>query len=124
MNRRDPRCPKCNRTYPWGTTVCSACHVALNLSGTRGRSSPEVAIFETGDRTSADIVASLLRAHGIPSILRGTGDVVHLGFGGTGCWRVVVQASDEAQAQAIMDAEIGQGEAERCDKEDSRREGS
>ena len=124
MFRRDPPCPKCNRTYPCGTTVCPACHVALDLSGTTRRSSPEVAIFETGDRTSADIVVSLLRAHEIPCMLRGNGDGVHLGFGGTGSWRVVVQAADEAQAQAILDAEIGQGEAEGRDEEESRCQGS
>jgi hypothetical protein len=108
----DPRCPRCARVYPWGTTVCPACHVGLDLCGTGARPSPEVAVFETGDRTSADIVVSLLCAHGVLCVLRGAGDAVHLGFGRLGYWRVLVQAKDEASAQEILDAEIGEGEAE------------
>ena len=57
-------------------------------------------------------------------MLLGTGDGVHLGLGRTGYWQVAVQAPDEAQAQAILDAEIGQGEAEGRDEEESRRKGS
>jgi hypothetical protein len=111
MSRSEPRCPRCVRTYPWGTTVCPACHVGLDLSGVGGRPSPEVVVFETGDRTSADIVVSLLRAHGVACDQRGIGESVHLGLGRTGSWRVLVLAADEALAQSILDAEIGDGEA-------------
>jgi hypothetical protein len=64
-------------------------------------------VFQTGDRPSADIVAGLLAAHGIPSIIRGPSDLVHVVLGRAGTWWVLVPAVEEAQAQEILDAEIG-----------------
>jgi hypothetical protein len=69
--------------------------------------SPDTAVFQTGDRPSADIVAGLLAAHGIPSIIRGPSDLVHVVLGRVGTWWVLVPAAEEAQAQEILDAEIG-----------------
>lgn len=107
MARRGGRCPSCRREYAWGTTVCPACHVALNLLGDRRPAAPDVIVFETGDRPSADIVAGLLAAHGVSCAIRGTADGAHVGLGWSGFWRVLVRAADEARAQAILDAEIG-----------------
>ena len=108
--KRDARCPRCTATYPWGTTVCPACHVALEMAGSETESRPTVRIFETWDRPSADIVAGLLEANGVTCLVRGTADATHFGIGPPGFWRVYVQASDEARAQEILDAEIGREE--------------
>jgi hypothetical protein len=72
---------------------------------------PVVLIFETWDRPSADIVVGLLETSGVTCLVRGTADSTHFGIGPPGFWRVYVRASDEAQAQAILDAEIGQEDA-------------
>jgi len=105
------RCPSCQRRYPWGTTVCPTCHVALELAGEPTRTAPDAVVFETGDRASADIVAGLLTTHGLACVVRGTADGVHAGLSWSGYWHVLVRAADEPRAQAILDAEIG-GEAE------------
>jgi hypothetical protein len=107
MSRRGGRCPQCGREYAWGTTVCSACHVGLDLSSTFDAVGPDVVVFETGDRPSADIVAGLLTVHGLPCVIRGTDDTLHVGLGRAGYWRVWVRATDEPYAQEILDAEIG-----------------
>jgi len=111
MLRRRDLCPSCRRRYPWGTTVCPICHVALELAGDRARTAPDVVVFETGDRASADIVVGLLTTHGLACVVRGTADSVHAGLSWSGYWHVLVRAADEPRAQAILDAEIG-GEAE------------
>ena len=111
MFRQRGRCPSCLRQYPWGTTVCPACHVALDLVRDPAPAAPEAIVFETGDRASADIVAGLLAAHGLICAMRGTDDGVHVGLSWSGYWHVLVRAADESKAQAILDAEIG-GEAE------------
>jgi len=107
MSRQGGRCSSCRRQYPGGTTVCPACHVALDLFGGPPPAASEVVVFETGDRLSADIVAGLLAAHGLACAIRGTNDGVHVGLWWSGYWHVLVRAVDEAQAQAILDAEIG-----------------
>lgn len=107
MPPRNGRCPRCRREYPWGTTACPACHVGLELFAPVSPASPDTAVFQTGDRPSADIVAGLLAAHGIPSIIRGPSDLVHIVLGRAGTWWVLVPAAEEAQAQEILDAEIG-----------------
>ena len=111
MLRRRDLCPSCRRRYPWGTTVCPICHVALELAGDRARTAPDVVVFETGDRASADIVVGLLTTHGLACVVRGTADGVHAGLSWSEYWHVLVRAADEPRAQAILDAEIG-GEAE------------
>ena len=73
---------------------------------------PEVPVFETGDGASAEIVVSLLSAYKVPCTLQKSGAAAHFGLGRAGWWRVLVQAADEARAQAILDAEIGHGEGE------------
>lgn len=110
MPRPDPRCPRCTATYPWGTTVCPTCHVALDLYDAGGREQSATLIFETWDRPSADIVVGLLEAHDVRCLVRGTGESVHFGIGPQSFWRVFVRASDEARAQEILDAEIGREE--------------
>ena len=112
MPRPDPRCPRCARHYSWGTTVCPVCHVGLDFTGTGLSPAPVVSVFETGDGTSAEIVVSLLSAHEVPCTLQKGGAAAHFGLGLAGWWRVLVQAVDEARAQAILDAEIGHGEGE------------
>lgn len=112
MARRDARCPQCNGTYPWGTTVCPTCHVGLELPGGETREKPAALIFETWDRPSVDVVVSLLEAHGLPCLVRGTDDTMHFGIGPANFWRVFVRASDEQVAQEILDAEIGREDAE------------
>lgn len=107
MFRRRGRCPACRRHYPWGTTVCPVCHVALDLAGDPAPTAPETIVFETGDRVSADIVAGLLAAHGLVCAIRGTDDSLHVGLSWSGYWHVLVRADDESRAQAILDAEIG-----------------
>jgi len=107
MRARESRCPRCGRKYPWGTTVCPACHIGLDLTKDSPPAVPDVVVFETGDRSSADIVAGLLAAHSLPSAIRGTDDRLRVGLWWAGYWRVLVQASDEVRAQEILDAEIG-----------------
>jgi hypothetical protein len=68
---------------------------------------PDTAVFQTGDRPSADIVAGLLAAQGIPCTVRGTDDTVHVLLGRAGTWWVLVPTADAARAQEILDAEIG-----------------
>ena len=116
MERRRARCPRCRREYPWGHTVCPACHVGLELfdeaSPKAPPTAPTVPVFETGDRSSADIVAGLLAANGLMSVIRGTDDAVHLGIGRAGYWHVLVLAEDATEAQEILDAEIGREDAD------------
>ena len=69
-------------------------------------------IFESWDRQSVDVVVCLLQAHGVPCLVRGTGDTTHFGIGPANFWRVLVRASDEPVAQEILDAEIGREETE------------
>ena len=107
MARHNPRCPRCEQTYPWGTTVCPTCHVGLDLSGGEVREPPMALIFETRDRPSVDMVVSLLKAHGVTCLVRGIHDTMHFGIGPANFWRVFVRASDEQSAQEILDAEIG-----------------
>jgi Putative prokaryotic signal transducing protein len=107
MAQKGGRCPRCGRAYPWGTTVCPTCHVALDLASDPPVAAPAVVVFQTGDRPSADIVAGLLMAHGLSCAIRGTDDAAHGVSGWTGYWHVVVRNADEATAQAILDAEIG-----------------
>lgn len=112
MAHPDARCPRCTANYPWGTTVCPACHVALEHEGVHPAERPAVLVFETWDRPSSDIVVSLLEAHGVPCLVRGTGESAHPGIGPASFWRVFVRASDEQLAQEILDAEIGREEPE------------
>ncbi|MBI2162844.1 MAG: DUF2007 domain-containing protein [candidate division NC10 bacterium] len=108
MSRPEARCPQCAAAYPWGTTVCPTCHVGLELTGSAVRQRPTALIFETWDRPSVDVVVSLLEAHGVSCLVRGTGDTIHFGIGPASFWRVFVRPSDERFAQEILDAEIGQ----------------
>jgi hypothetical protein len=107
MSKRTARCPRCRLAYTWGATVCPACHVALDLFSDPAPGAPAVAVFETGDHASADIVAGLLGAHGLACAIRGTDDAVHVGRWWAGYWHILVRSADAAQAQAILDAEIG-----------------
>lgn len=110
MPHAKARCPRCTKTYPWGTTVCPACHVALEPPGSEGEGPPTILIFETWDRPSADIVVGLLESNGVPCLVRGTADTTHFGIGPPGFWRVYVRAADQTRAQQILDAEIGREE--------------
>jgi hypothetical protein len=107
MLHRAARCPRCAVTYPWGTTVCPACHVGLDLAGGGSGERPTTLIFEAWGRPSVDVVVSLLEAHGVPCLVRGTHDSTHFGIGPANFWRVFVRAADEPRAQDILDAEIG-----------------
>ena len=111
MPHAKARCPRCSATYPYGTTVCPSCHVALELPGSEGESPRTILVFETWDRPSADIVVGLLESNDVPCLLRGTADTTHFGIGPPGFWRVYVRATDETRAQEILDAEIGREEA-------------
>jgi len=86
--------------------------VGLDLNAGEIRERPTVLIFETWDRPSVDVVVSLLEAHDVPCLVRGTDDTTHFGIGPTNFWRVFVRASDEQMAQEILDAEIGHEDAE------------
>jgi hypothetical protein len=86
--------------------------VGLDLTGGETRERPAALIFETWDRPSVDVVVSLLEAHGVSCLVRGTSDTAHLGISPANFWRVFVRTSDEAVAQEILDAEIGREEAE------------
>jgi hypothetical protein len=112
MARHPARCPRCAATYPWGTTVCPTCHVGLELAANQPRERPAILIFETWDRPSVDVVVSLLEAHGVTCLVRGTQDTAHFGIGPANFWRVFVRSEDEQVAQEILDAEIGREDAE------------
>lgn len=103
----DPQCPRCRRRYPWGSTVCPDCHVALDLFVEPAPDRPPVPVFETSDRASVDIVAGLLETNGVGTWILGHEDPIHFGIGPSGFWRVCVRPEDEPRAQAILDAEIG-----------------
>jgi hypothetical protein len=112
MARQDASCPHCHGRYPWGTTVCPACHVGLDLPGGEARERPSALIFESWDRPSVDVVVSLLEAHGVSCLVRGSEETTHFGIGPASFWRIFVPASDEQTAQEILDAEIGRDDAE------------
>jgi hypothetical protein len=86
--------------------------VGLDLEGAAGDERPAVLVFESWDRPSVDVVVSLLEAHGVPCLVRGTQDSTHFGIGPANFWRVFVRAADEPRAQDILDAEIGREEQE------------
>jgi hypothetical protein len=106
----DARCPRCQATYPWGTTVCPACHVALERREPPVRGECTVVVFESWDRPSVDTVACILQTHRIPSVVRGTADRWPFAGGAGGFWRVAVRPEDEPRAQSVLDQEIGRGE--------------
>jgi hypothetical protein len=110
MAHQNARCPRCHRTFPWGTTVCPACHIGLDLNWNEAREAPAALIFETGDRPSVDMVVSLLEAHGVTCVVRGAQDTIHFGIGPGNFWQVFVRTSDEKHAQEILDVEIGRGD--------------
>ncbi len=107
MSRRRVRCPQCGRWYAWGATACPACHVGLELFSDPEPDPQPLAVFETADRFSLEIVVSLLESHGIRCQILGHDDAIHLGAASAGFWRVLVAAADESLAQEILDAEIG-----------------
>lgn len=109
MAEPDARCPRCLRLYPWGTTVCPACHVGLERPARPASPECTAVIFETWDRPSLETVVSILQEHGIPSVVRGTADRWPFAGPRGGFWRIAVRPQDEPQAQAILDAEIGRG---------------
>jgi len=82
----------------------------LDLTQDAPAAAPDVVVFETGDRPSADIVAGLLAAHGLTCVIRGTDNRLNIALRWAGYWRVLVRADDEARAQEILDAEIGREE--------------
>jgi len=82
----------------------------LTGSGNQERSS--VLVFETWDRPSVDVVVSLLEAHGVTCMVRGTHDTVHVGVGPANFWRIFVRPSEVSLAQDILDAEIGREDGE------------
>ncbi len=112
MPRQAARCPRCGGAYSWGTTVCPTCHLALELRGGESGGRPSTLVFETWDRPSVDVIISLLEAHGVPCLVRGSHDRIHFGIGPASFWRVFVRAADEGRAQEILDGEIGREEDE------------
>jgi hypothetical protein len=68
---------------------------------------PDVLVFETFDRPSADTVVGLLESNGVTCLLRGTPDTTHFGIGPQSYWRVYVRPADHTRSQEILDAEIG-----------------
>ena len=86
--------------------------MGLEFAGGQREERCTVLVFETWDRPSVDVIVSLLEAHGVPCLVRGTHDSVHFGIGPSSFWRVFVRASDEALVQEILDAEIGREYAE------------
>jgi hypothetical protein len=84
--------------------------VALDLTGGDVQERPAALIFESWDRPSVDVVVSLLEAHGVRCLVRGTNDTAHFGIGPANFWRIFVRPSDEPLAQEILDAEIGREE--------------
>jgi len=109
------RCPRCQVTYPWGTTVCPTCHVGLERGGSAAPRECTAVIFETWDQPSVNTVMSILQAHQIPVVVRGTADRWPFAGGAGGFWRVAVRPEDEARAQSVLDQEIGRGDGERTD---------
>jgi hypothetical protein len=86
--------------------------VGLEFTGDKSQERCTVLVFETWHRPSVDVIVSLLEAHGVPCLVRGTHDTVHFGIGPANFSRVFVRVSDEALVQEILDAEIGREDAE------------
>ena len=101
------RCPRCQATYPWGTTVCPTCHVGLERREPSAAHECTAMIFETWDQPSVDTVVAILQAHHIPSVVRGTADRWPFAGGAGGFWRVAVRPEDEPRAQLVLDQGIG-----------------
>jgi hypothetical protein len=108
-------CPRCEATFPWGTTVCPVCHVGLERRGPAAPRECTAVIFESWDQPSANTVLSILQAHQIPAVVRGTADRWPFASGAGGFWRVAVRPEDEPRAQSALDQEIGRGEGGRAD---------
>ncbi len=113
----DARCPRCQTNYPWGTTVCPGCHVALERREPPAQHECTAVIFESWHRPSVETVVSILQAHRIPSVVRGTADRWPFAGGASGFWRVAVRPADEPRAQSVLDQEIGRGEGGGTDPE-------
>ena len=106
------RCPRCQATYPWGTTVCPICHIGLERAAPPAQHECTAVIFESWDRPSVDTVASILQTHHVPTLVRGTAERWPFVAGRGGFWRLAVRPEDEPRAQSVLDQEIGRGEGE------------
>ncbi|HID06573.1 MAG TPA: hypothetical protein EYP10_05430, partial [Armatimonadetes bacterium] len=79
-----PWCPKCNAEYVDGVTVCADCGIELVSEPPKReahqamRKVHDVVVYATSDPYDARIVQSLLRASGIPSLLRNGLEVIGL----------------------------------------------
>ena len=109
------RCPRCQAAYPWGVTVCPTCHVGLEPQAPPAPRECTAVIFESRDRPSVDTVVSILRAHHIPAVVRGTAVRWPFAGGVGGFWRVAVRPEDEPRAHSVLDQEIGRGNGARAD---------
>ena len=67
-------------------------------------------VFESWDRPSVDTVVSLLKAHGVSCLVRGSPGSGVFRIGPTSFWRVFVRPSEEPRAQEILDTELGREE--------------
>jgi hypothetical protein len=110
MCPRSLRCPRCARTFPTGATVCPACHLSLEFEDAAAPEQPTTPVFESWDNASVDIVVSLLKAHGVSCLVRGSPGSGLFRIGPASFWRVFVRPSEEPRAQEILDTELGREE--------------
>jgi hypothetical protein len=103
-------CPQCSRTYEDGATTCEDCDVPLVLrfvaardAAPTGRIDDPVVELTHLPTMQAEIVATRLRAEGIPAAVFAEGFAAWMLNELTGARRVMVLERDRDHAQEILD---------------------
>jgi putative signal transducing protein len=103
-------CPQCSRTYEDGATACEDCDVPLVVrfvgsrdSAAADRSDGAVVELTLLPTMQAEIVATRLRAEGIPAAVFAAGFAAWMLNELTGARRVMVLERDRDHAQEILD---------------------
>ena len=105
------RCPRCRGPYPVGIFLCPDCRVPLRAALVEEDDAvaddPVVTATEVFNPAEAEIVRSLLQAHGIPCILKAENPyAVDASYtvGPLARRRILVRASDLERARELLRA--------------------
>jgi len=104
-------CPQCRSQYPAGIFLCPDCRVPLSAAlveeNADAPDDPVVTATEVFNPAEAEIVCSLLQAHGIPCILKAENpyavDATYT-VGPLARRRILVRTSDLQRAREILRA--------------------